>query len=238
MILLERPSDTVGIGQAAHAWVSGRLARHWGNDAFQRPEPFEDVCLGATLHDIGMSEWDLHPQLDPDTGFPKSFVRMAQDVHLELWQRAPEKVLTASPYAALLVSMHGQALFEGKADRPGVQDYLDSQANFQLDLKRHLDESDENARRNQLLVWAVDYLALAALTGWTPSTVPAPQRRITATERAPLHLAVDPWPFDTDAITLGYPGRVLTLPSETEEELHHRLAVAPWTTVDVTWTPA
>jgi hypothetical protein len=238
MILHERPSDLVCVGQAAHAWVSGQLARRWGNGRFARPEPFEDVCLGATQHDVGMAQWDRRPTLDPATGYPQHFLAMDQRVHLELWTEAPELVITQSPYAALLVSMHGHALFKDKAERPGVQAYLDDQVAYQDGLIKSLHEDPDNARRNQLLVWAVDYLALAALTGWTPATVPAPDHDIHATEPAPLRLTVDPWPFDVPDITLAYDGRVLTEPSRTQHELDARLHTAPWTTVEVTWTPA
>ena len=82
------------VGQAAHAWVSGQLAREWGNDRFAAPEPLHDVCLGAEQHDVGMAEWDLAPTLDPDTGLPSSFLQMPLSLHLDLWSRAPSKVVS------------------------------------------------------------------------------------------------------------------------------------------------
>src|SRR3954454_25335649 len=101
----------VCIGQASHAGVSGQLARRWGNQRFAAPDPFDEICLGAEQHDVGMAEWDLTPDLDPDTGGPVSFMGMELATHLDLWSKAPRKVLTQSPYAALLVSMHGHALY-------------------------------------------------------------------------------------------------------------------------------
>ena len=50
--------SVVAIGQASHAWLSGQLARAWGNDAFAAPAPREEVVLGALQHDIGMADWD------------------------------------------------------------------------------------------------------------------------------------------------------------------------------------
>ncbi len=61
MIVVEHGNRTLCVGQAAHAWISGQLAREWGNDAFASPEPLHDVCLGAEQHDVGMAEWDLAP---------------------------------------------------------------------------------------------------------------------------------------------------------------------------------
>src|SRR3954453_676104 len=141
MVLHETDSGVICIGQASHAWVSGQLARRWGNERFARPEPFEEDCLGAEQHDVGMAEWDLEPELDPDTGLPRSFMGMPLGTHLELWSKAPSKVLTQSPYAALVVSMHGRALYaredtlEPDTDSSkAVHRFVEEQEAFQRDL--------------------------------------------------------------------------------------------------------
>jgi hypothetical protein len=239
MVLYERLSDVVCIGQASHAWVSGQLARHWGNADFARPEPFEEVCLGAEQHDVGMAEADVQPDLDPDTGYPRSFLKLTKERSLELWTRAPSKALTQSPYAALLISMHGTALFESHPDKTGIQPFLDEQAHFQETLLDALHEDPARARRNQQLVWAVDYLALAALTGWIPRTAfPAPDHTLRVEEPAPLRLTIDPWPLNVPELTVAYQGRVVTDPSHSQQELDTKIAHAPWTSVPVTYTHA
>src|SRR5690348_7524279 len=45
--------DAIAIAQPSHAWLSGQLARAWGNERFAAPAPYEEVCLGAEQHDIG-----------------------------------------------------------------------------------------------------------------------------------------------------------------------------------------
>jgi hypothetical protein len=239
MVIYHRQSDVICIGQASHAWVSGQLARHWGNADFARPDPFEEVCLGAEQHDIGMAEADVRPGLDPGTGYPRDFLALPKERSLELWTAAPDKALTQSPYAALLISMHGCALFESRSGGAGVDDYLQQQERLQQDLIANLQEDPARARRNQQLVWAVDYLALAALTGWTPRTAfPAPDHPLDVAEPDPLHVTVNPWPFDEPSLTIAYHGRALAEPSRTQEELDARVTQAPWTTVPVTYTPA
>jgi hypothetical protein len=112
-VLLRKEGDAViAIGQASHAWISGQLARAWGNALFAAPDPFEEVCLAAEQHDVGMAEWDLRASLNPRTGLPYSFLEIPLQTHLALWTAAPAKLLTQSRYAALLVSMHGTALNE------------------------------------------------------------------------------------------------------------------------------
>jgi hypothetical protein len=251
MVLHETDSGVICIGQASHAWVSGQLARRWGNDRFARPDPFDEVCLGAEQHDVGMAEWDLLPELDPDTGLPRSFMSMPLSKHLELWSKAPSKVLTQSPYAALIVSMHGHALYArpdtlepGTEDSAAVRRFVEQQEAFQRDLLENLGETRENAGRNQVLVWALDFLSLAPLMGWIPDTLPAPTRpgepdaELEVRPAGDLALTVDPWPFDEHELRIRYQGRRLDRTFDDQHELHAALAVAPWVTVTVTWSVA
>src|SRR5207237_688966 len=90
---------THGRAAHAHAWVSGQLARNWVLD---RVEPWEEVCLAAEQHDIGMAAWDAAPELNPGTGRPYSFIEMPLETHLRLWTAAPERMLPQSRYAAVL----------------------------------------------------------------------------------------------------------------------------------------
>src|SRR3954466_7381376 len=167
MVLHETESGVICIGQASPAWGAGQLARRWGNDRFARPDPFDEVCLGAEQHDVGMAQWDLHPELNPETGLPRSFMEMPLLTHLELWSKAPEKVLTQSPYAALLVSMHGHALSARRDtmepdsdDSRAVARFVREREAYERDLIASLGEDPDRARRNQVLVWALDFLSL------------------------------------------------------------------------------
>src|SRR3954462_11422381 len=127
--------EVICIGQPATAWLSGQMSARWE----PRPEPYEEVVLAATQHDAGMADWDAAPELNPGTGLPPSFMQMSLGTHLRLWTHAPQRVLPQSRYAALLVSMHGTALYEmrdlSKLDDPApVTRYLDGQR----ELQRHL----------------------------------------------------------------------------------------------------
>ena len=112
MLLRPDGDGVIAIGQPAHAWLSGQLARAWGNERFGAVEPWEEVCLAAEQHDVGMAEWERRPTFNPRTGLPRSFMELELDEHLEIWWRAAPLVLPQSRYAAVLVSMHGTALYE------------------------------------------------------------------------------------------------------------------------------
>ncbi len=244
--MLIRPDgdSVVAIGQAAHAWISGQLARAWGNGSFDSPEPNEEVCLAAEQHDVGMAEWDLAPRLHPTEGRPLSFMEMALEDHLRLWAAAPARLLSQSAYAALLVSMHGTALYElrdlSRLEPPeadAVRAYLARERAWQDRLLAVLGADREQASRNQRLLFAWDGMSLALCLGWddfaaeeVPGTVrvePLPDGR---------HV-VDPWPFAGDGLTVRCEGRRLTGRSETEAELHAALREAPIVELEFTLVP-
>jgi hypothetical protein len=222
MLLRPDGDATICIGQPAHAFLSGQLAAAWR----PRPEPFAEVVLAATQHDAGMADWDAAPELNAETGLPQSFMEMSLDTHLRLWSHAPHRVLAQSRYAALLVSMHGTALYEmrdlTKLDDPApVTRYLDEQRDLQRRLGVGLDQ--QQLRRNQQLLWAWDFLSLGLCLGWQGRSV----------NGLTLHAdTIDPWPFAAGSVHLHTDGRRLEGRYDTNEHLHAALDAAPWVTLD------
>jgi len=210
----------LAIGQASHAWLSGQLARAW----VPRPEPFEEVCLGALQHDVGMAEWDLDPERHPDSGLPVQFYELDRRTHLALWTAAPRKVLTQSRYAALLVSLHGTGLYERfppRTDDPeiarAVEDYLTGQRELQRALAAEVGATEEELRRNQALLAIWDGLSLALCQARLPYE--AGGFRLAradgdASASASESYTLDPWPFgdDRDRLELRVEGRRLADP--------------------------
>jgi hypothetical protein len=120
MIVQEQGDELILIRQTDHAVLSGFFAREWGNQLFQRFEPFESVGLAASEHDNGWREWELEPRIDPKTRLPFSFMSLPTDVHMELYQRGIERVVKSDRYAGLLVSMHASGLYDrARATIPG-----------------------------------------------------------------------------------------------------------------------
>ena len=244
MIVIEKDGRAMCVGQAAHAWISGQLAREWGNDRFPAPEPLHDVCLGAEQHDVGMAEWDLSPALNRDTGLPASFLQMPLSLHLELWSKAPRKVVSQSPYAALLVSMHGHALYSRRdttepnaEDSSAIRAFLADQETFQRDVLEHIGESAARARRNQKLVWALDFLSLALfMHDWIPDDVPSPEGDLHV-EPADGGVTVAPWPFRADRVQVRCYGREIEGSFDSERAMHDALAAARWQQLNFELTP-
>jgi hypothetical protein len=253
MVVRELADGALAIGQPSHAWLSGQLARAWGNERFGAVWPWEEVCLAAEQHDVGMAGWDLEPELDPDTGRPRSFMRMALETHLELWSAAPHRLRAQSRYAALLVSLHGTALYERRdldAMEPerseAVRRYLAGQRALQDEWLAELRADPETApaaeracvERNRALVWTWDTLSLALLLDWPPhDTDPVPTAdgpvvlRLSPLERARGRYALEPWPFACERVVVHCEGRRLERRFDDEASMREALARAGWATL-------
>jgi hypothetical protein len=200
MLLRPNGDDVLCIGQASHAWISGQMARAWAEPF----EPYDEVCLAAEQHDVGMAEWDLSPSLNPDTGLPYSFTEMPVEVHSALWREAPKKLLTTSVYAAALVSLHGTRLYEMRDRTDVVEDFLADQERFRSSLGLTREELEPGST----LVWKWDYLSLALILGWKGE-----------------HLS--PWPFRETSVTFRCEARRLRGRFSDEGEMRQALAAAP-----------
>jgi hypothetical protein len=248
MLLRADGDDVIAIGQPAHAWLSGQLARAWGNERFGAVEPWEEVCLAAEQHDVGMAAWERRPTLNPETGRPRSFMELGLDEHLEIWWRAAPLVIPQSRYAAVLVSMHGSALYERRnrdrlapAEAERVDAFLAGQrelrdrllAGLRADPRTAAAAADDTVRRNQRLVWTWDSLSLGLLLGWAPfelQAVPAADSEVDVEVR---DTTLEPWPFAAPELELRCEGRRLSGRFDDEEEMRAALEAAPWVTIQI-----
>ena len=238
----------LAIGQPAHAWLSGQLARAWGNERFGALDPWEEVCLAAEQHDIGMAAWDATPTLNPGTGLPHSFLELPVETHVELWSRAWRLVLPQSRYAALLVSMHGTALYElrdlAKLDERQadlVRGYLTEQGEVQRRLIGALGDPP-GVERNQRLVWTWDAFSLALCLDWAPHTLRAVptaggETGVELTAAGDRTVRVDPWPFARDTVRVRTEGRVLERRFDDADAMRTALRDAPWRVLEVELVP-
>jgi Protein of unknown function (DUF3891) len=243
----ETQNGTVLIGQPAHAWVSGQLARAWAAPF----DPREEVCLAAEQHDIAWTTWERAPELDPETGLPYTFSALPRLRRLELWSGAAALLLPQSRYAALLVSLHGTLLVErfppggGDDVQRALAAYLEQEHAFQArvletlrgDPRYGAHATPEAVERNRDLVFDWDGLSLALLHG-VEGEKRAGGRQLAAVGGDPARVAVSPWPFGDEQVTVACEGRVLAGRFSDARELRRGLAKAPWTTIVTTLLPA
>src|SRR5258708_24639817 len=113
MLYREETQGRTAIAQTAHAWLSGQLARAWGNEHFGAVARWEEVCLRAEQHDVGHTAWEQAPTLNPQTSLPYSFLEMPRQLHVRLWPSAGRLLPPQARYAALLVSHPATELYYG-----------------------------------------------------------------------------------------------------------------------------
>ena len=262
MLLRKERQSTIALPQVNHAWISGQLARAWGNETFAAPAPREVVCLAAEQHDIGWADYDMFPDFDPVTGLPQEFHEVSEATHTALWRDGVNRARVFGRFVALLVSLHADTIYTRhydfkKADLETaalVRRFLEDQRAFQADMFDSLASdptfsamaTHEAVDQNRLLIAALDAMSLAICWGVGQ---PVPIKSV------PLHLAqsteitlrpgggssdviVDPWPFAATRVDVQAEGRRLQGPYGGLGELHEAFEKADAAVIEVTLRPA
>ncbi|MBE9225132.1 DUF3891 family protein [Phormidium sp. LEGE 05292] len=260
LLRLSSPEEVICITQPHHAWISGQLARMWGNEQFGQVFPNQPVCLAAEQHDIGWLSWEQAPTLNPQTGYPHSFSELATKNHIKIWSTASNLALPWGRYVALLISLHGTRLYErfrGWENFPEtkelVENFLKDEYAFQEELISKLQEdiyhspyiTPEVVKRNQKLVAVWDALSLIICHGFTGEkiveNVPTANGEITLTlknkENHPLEISVSPWPFRESQVNLVLEGRLLQQKFTDERAMQKALSQASGVTINTTLLP-
>ncbi len=261
MLYREDMRGRIAITQPTHAWLSGQLARAWGNELFADVTPWEEVCLGAEQHDVGHTAWEQAPTLNPQTGLPYSFLEMPKPLHVSIWSSAARLVLPQGRYPALLVSLHGTGLYERYYDASKetpennrvVQCYLAQEDTFQQALLANLRAdayyapyaTEEMVTRNRRLVGVWDGFSLAICAGrqqieslqHVPTATGTTTLTVTVRNGDPTQLIVTPWPFRRQQVTLTYEGRILPETFSDEATMRDALQRVAWITLQTTLSP-
>jgi hypothetical protein len=251
MLLRDTNDGYVAVSQPAHAWVSGQLAIAWGNDRFGQVEPRDEVRLAAEQHDIGWLNWEANPDLNPQTGKPRTFMELPTLQHVAVWETAGPDALVYGPYVALLVSMHGTNLYQrhdfnrdSDEEATAARRFIANGAEFENRMLRLLDRDQYHSRfnepamiaRNSRLIAVWDAMSLM-LCGGFPATrevtnVPAKDASTTIklipVNATPGSIVVDPWPFAGESLLLTVTGRWLSDTFSEQAEMRAALEVAPW----------
>lgn len=183
MIRLEHGEGWLLLPQPAHAWLSGTLAQHWGNERVSCPQPKDAVVLGATLHDVDWYALDSRPVMN-DQGEPLSFLQPKLDDVEGMYARTVSQVEQIDPYAGILVNRHVQLIYNSRvthgtdpAER--VQPLLDSlrqqeQAAIER-LQTHplygASVDEERLHHNYRILRTCDLLSLFTCGGFPPRTL-------------------------------------------------------------------
>lgn len=263
MLLRRDGDDVIAVPQPSHAWLSGQLARAWGNGRFAPPTPREEVCLAAEQHDIGWLGWEAAPELDPETGHPQEFTRVPTSRHVALWREGVTRARAFGRYPALLVSLHAKTIYSqyfnfetaSPENAALVRGFLDEQHAFQEEMIASLRAdpitsaaaTPDAVESNRLLIAALDRMSLNICWRVTKD-VTVPDVPLSATERTELtlspspraenELVLRPWPFTADRVEVRAEGRRLSARFTDQEEMRRALEGAEPFLIVATLRPA
>ncbi len=244
------------VRQVDHQDQCALMAAAWGNDRFARIAPWEPVVHAAARHDEGWRTWEEAPQVRD--GAPVDFTEIDRTTHVALYRRAIDDARARDPRTGLVVSMHGQGLYEGRlgldpgpptprSERPhAVQEFLAEQDAVQEGLRRAIGEGPELdawawAAYRLLQTW--DFLSLhltwRGLLAGRETTLPQVPREagdpgldLRVRPDGPMACTVEPWPFSGGEVSLPVPARAVEeRPYADALDLGASLEAAPWLTL-------
>jgi hypothetical protein len=255
-------SDQVlAISQTAHAWVSGQLARQWGNECFPDFAPVEPLCYAAEQHDRGFLDWERRPTLNPKSGLPHTFENLPLSLHVELRKRSILELKAVSLYATLVTSLYfaravgKERPIESHEDRQRIAEFLQEQNALQRNLLGSLRKdpnlrsacSDRAVEYNQKLLAAWDQLSVELCrnpdTKFSVDGVPTALGKscrllVTPVDPNAREVRLEPWPFSKPRVELTCEGHVLDRRFTSEADLRKYLKDARRVSVIYTLTPS
>lgn len=207
------------ISQLQHSRMTGELAHVWGNGRFGIPGPAGLLSFASGIHDIGWTEWEQNPRINPETGHPYDFLSMPKHDHIAIWESGFRHSLGFGLFPALLVLRHN-GLLAGKQPCIGDDPELDRFLSFSNgkigEITAHLQSdpafepfsTDENIERLSSILLLLDYISLIMCMGkerpnpfGPPPTISGTEFHMEADQTNPETFRLDPWPFGLKSFT-------------------------------------
>ena len=99
---------------AEHNELCEQFARGFGNDQFEKPDPFEETVYVIGHHDRGWDKFDASPVLDPVSGFPTGVGGAKGPGGAATTKLSPDFNQARHDYCGLLASMHTWGLYHAR----------------------------------------------------------------------------------------------------------------------------
>ena len=137
-----------------HNDLCGQFARAFGNDAFERPEPYEEMIYVISHHDRGWVELNENPSMVPESGLPSGLGTTPVSIGLDTNRKSPDFNEARHLYCGLLSSMHSWGLYNGRYGysdfkvRPGGSTSVPRNKGYEAETEAMLDA--ELARQDRI----------------------------------------------------------------------------------------
>jgi hypothetical protein len=97
-----------------HMDLCRQFAEAFGNDRFEKPEPYEETLYAIAHHDRGWDQVDANPVLDAKSGFPAGVGGAKGPGGAETTRLSPDYNQRRHGYCGLLASMHTWGLYNAR----------------------------------------------------------------------------------------------------------------------------
>lgn len=221
MVRREVEAGWILMTQHDHARLAGEIIRHWGNDRFASPDPYNEVVFAVEEHDCGWITWDSRPKLNPATGYPADFMEMDVEDQQEIWSRCCRMHAAKHPYASLLTALHFATLNRmNLSQAPGnstvarLQQELEGFSAHQLSLSRfQWNHIPPKARVNLRFMQIGDVISLMLCHGWksrriadAPVNYSNSHTTLSVESQDGFNYILDPYPFRANPLDLRIQG--------------------------------
>jgi len=223
IVRYESDGSIVMITQNDHAQLSGLFAAHWGNNTFEKPQPYASLVRAAMFHDRGWIRYETSPRLNPETGKTPNYREVPNDrMQLEAFEWAGDWLSAIDPYAGLMITKHRSGLWQGRYGvithppaiqrgtlPPDIQMFIAKSEAKQKVAAEKLDAKEIAINYNLLQVWDMMSLYICSTEVLKPDRIePVPVAYsgaagvgMTLTPLQSDTIALNPYPFDQPSLT-------------------------------------
>jgi hypothetical protein len=230
IVRYEADGTVVMITQNDHAQLSGLFAAHWGNNAFEKPQPYNSLVRAAMCHDRGWIRYETSPQLYENGKTPNYREVKNDPQQLEAFEWAGHWLSSIDPYAGLMIAKHRSGLWQGRYGvitfppavqrgtlPPPITDFIARSEAKQKIAAEKFDARELAVNYHLLQVWDMISLYICQNESLTPDRIdPVPRSYsgsgvgMTLTPLGDNTVALDPYPFDQPSLTANVIHRRLT----------------------------
>jgi hypothetical protein len=216
----ESDGSLVMITQNDHAAIAGFCAAHWGNDRFERPDPFLSTMRATLLHDLVWLREESSPRFDASTGQTPNFLAIPIDTQIDEYRSTIDWINRADPYAGWLVSRHRTGILKSRYGLMKQPHYPIRNLNADTEdlvARTHAEQEvvaatlyRQNLTINYILLQVWDLLSLYICTNEhlkeisiepvPTSYTGGPSACMKLAPVAPMRIKVDPFPFDRPSL--------------------------------------
>ncbi len=214
------------IRQVDHAQHAGAISDAWARGVFGAQDISPSLRNATSGHDLGWTEADLTPSVDPTTGAPQNFTSIDEATHTAFYARAVRTIAEADPAAAYLVSLHASGLYSRRYGWTGLKavdweaigphglSLLNSEREFRVELTSRMPATEveyEAAWRGYMLLETFDCLSLLTCFGHDCDgcgpvpTLPGQWGMLSVRRDGRWEVALDPYPFGEPELVIDVP---------------------------------